>query len=156
MSININVVVQSGIVKWPALRYGTDGKPEFRFVLYRETQNAEGQTFPLSIPCCAVSGTAERLATELDEGDFVVVTQGELVYRKRDTKDGEKSRLEILVWRVQKGEPGLGGASVVMDAPADPSDEPPEPSDEPPARTEQKKGKPHYPKWKPESTGSVN
>jgi hypothetical protein len=29
----------------------------------------------------------------------VVITSGELVYRKRDTRDGEKSRLEILVWR---------------------------------------------------------
>jgi single-stranded DNA-binding protein len=131
MSININVVVQSGIVKWPALRYGTDGKPEFRFVLYRETQNAEGQTFPLSIPCCAVSETAERLATELDEGDFVVVTQGELVYRKRDTKDGEKSRLEILVWRVQKDNAALATSAV---APLSADHAESEPTTEPPAK----------------------
>ena len=31
----------------------------------------------------------------------IVITSGELVYRKRDTRDGEKSRLEILVWRAQ-------------------------------------------------------
>ena len=48
--ININAVIQSGIVKWPALRYDGNSRPEFRFTLYRETQNAEGQTFPLSIP----------------------------------------------------------------------------------------------------------
>jgi single-stranded DNA-binding protein len=124
MNLNVNVVVQSGIVKWPSLKYGPTDSPEYRFTLYRETQNADGQTFPLSIPCCAVSGTAERLASETDEGDFIVVTQGELVYRKRDTKDGEKSRLEILVWRVQKGEP-LAEASVAMDATSEPTPEPP-------------------------------
>jgi hypothetical protein len=125
MSLNVNVVVQSGIVKWPSLKYGPNGSPEYRFTLYRETQNAEGQTFPLSIPCCAVSGTAERLASETDEGDFIVVTQGELVYRRRDTKDGEKSRLEILVWRVQKGESNLVGALVVTEPMLEPAPEPP-------------------------------
>lgn len=68
MSITINAVIQSGTVKWPALRYDVSGKPEFRFVLYREMQNAEGQTFLLSIPCCSPGATGERLATELDEG----------------------------------------------------------------------------------------
>jgi hypothetical protein len=67
MNLNVNVVVQSGTVKWPSLKYGTNGQPEYRFTLYRETQNAEGHTFPLSIPCCAVAGTAERLASETDE-----------------------------------------------------------------------------------------
>ena len=89
MSITINAVIQSGLVKWPALRYDGSGKPEFRFVLYRETTNAEGQVFPLSIPCCSPGSTGERLAEELSEGDFVVVTVGELVYRKRETKAGE-------------------------------------------------------------------
>jgi hypothetical protein len=42
----------------------------------------------------------------------VVITVGELVYRWRDTKDGEKSRLEILVWRVQKDGAALATASV--------------------------------------------
>jgi hypothetical protein len=60
MSVNINVVVQSGIVKWPALRYDGNGRPKFRFTLYRETANADGQVFPLSIPCCSPGGTGER------------------------------------------------------------------------------------------------
>ena len=107
MSITMNAVIQSGVVKWPALRYDGSGKPEFRFVLYRETTNAEGQTFPLSIPCCSPGATGEWLAAELDESDFVVITVGELVYRRRDTKAGEKSRLEILVWRVQKDDTAL-------------------------------------------------
>jgi hypothetical protein len=127
MTLSINVVVQSGVVKWPALRYDASGKPEFRWTLARSTPGAEGQTFTLSIPCCAVGVTAERLATEIDDGDFIVITQGELVYRKRDTREGEKSRLEILVWRVQKGEPHLAGASVVTEptpAPAKPRKRP--------------------------------
>jgi hypothetical protein len=40
-------VVQSGTVKWPSLKYEPNGSPEYRFTLYRETQNADGQTFPL-------------------------------------------------------------------------------------------------------------
>jgi hypothetical protein len=42
MSISINVVVQAGIVKWPALHYDAQGRPEFRFTLYREATNARG------------------------------------------------------------------------------------------------------------------
>jgi hypothetical protein len=34
--IVINVVVQSGVVKSPALRYGIDDKPRFRFTLLKE------------------------------------------------------------------------------------------------------------------------
>jgi single-stranded DNA-binding protein len=131
MSITINAVIQSGIVKWPALRYDGSGKPEFRFVLYRETTNAEGQTFPLSIPCCSPGATGERLAEELNEGDFVVVTVGELVYRRRDTKDGEKSRLEILVWRVQKDDAALATSAV---GPLSADHAEPESTTEPPAK----------------------
>ena len=54
MNLTVNVVVQSGVVKWPSLKYGSNGQPEFRFVLFRETESAQG-TFGLSIPCCAVS-----------------------------------------------------------------------------------------------------
>jgi single-stranded DNA-binding protein len=100
MNVDINVVVQSGVVRYPALRYNEQSKPEFRFVLTRTTE-MNGQTFTLSIPCCAVGATAEKLAGEIDEGHAIVITAGELVYRKRDTKDGPKSRLEILVWRCQ-------------------------------------------------------
>jgi hypothetical protein len=42
------------------------------------------------------------LAGELDDGMSLVITAGELVYRRRDTKEGERSRLEILVWRAHQ------------------------------------------------------
>jgi predicted RNase H-like nuclease len=74
MSITINTVLQSGTVKWAALRYDASGKPEYRFVLYRETTNADGHVFPLSIPCCNPGTTGERLADDLTEGDFIVIT----------------------------------------------------------------------------------
>lgn len=142
MSININVVVQSGVVKWPALRYDGVGRPEFRFVLYRETQNAEGQVFPLSIPCCSPGATGERLAEELSEGDFIIVTVAELVYRRRETKEGEKSRLEILVWRVQKDDAALA-TSGAAERSADHTRN--ELTTEPPPKVR----KPRYPKWRP-------
>jgi hypothetical protein len=141
MSITINAVMQSGIVKWPALRYDAGSRPEFRFVLYRETQNADGHVFPLSIPCCSPGSAGERLAEELNEGDFVVVTVGELVYRRRETKEGEKSRLEILVWRIQKDDSALSGVSATAEVPETASTTEP--------RVESKKGKARYPKWKP-------
>lgn len=138
MTLNINAVIQSGIVKWPALRYDSGSKPEFRFVLCRETQNTDGQTFALSIPCCAVGATSEKLAADLDEGMFVVVTVGELCYRKRQTKAGEMSRLEILVWRVQVGDASVPGAAVAARAETgttpEPSDEQPMPAAKPPRR----------------------
>jgi hypothetical protein len=37
MNVDINVVVQSGVVRYPSLRYNEQGKPEFRFVLTRTT-----------------------------------------------------------------------------------------------------------------------
>src|SRR5262245_15942990 len=120
MSLNINVVVQSGVVQWPALRYDAQGKPEFRWTLVRQTTSADGQVFTLSLPGGAVGKTAEQLAADLNEGDSIVVTQGELVYRKRQTKTGEQSRLEILAWRVQQVRPEVLGASVVTEA-AEPS-----------------------------------
>jgi hypothetical protein len=150
MSVIVNAVIQSGMVKWPGLRYDGNGRPEFRFVLYRETTNAEGQTFPLSIPCCSPGATGERFATELDEGDFVVVTVGELVYRRRDTKDGEKSGLEILGWRVQKDDTALA-----TPAAAAPSADHVEPEPDPKPR------KPRLPKhlqrpWTPHGLVSEN
>ena len=53
----MNAVPQSGIVQWPVSRYSPDGKPGSRFALYREAQNPDGQTFPLSIPVCTVGTT---------------------------------------------------------------------------------------------------
>ena len=78
-----------------------------------------------------MSGTAEHLAEELNEGDFIVVTTGELVYRKRQTKAGELSRLEILVWRVQKDDAALATSAVALLS-ADHGE--PESTTEPPAK----------------------
>jgi single-stranded DNA-binding protein len=95
--MSINLVVLDGIVKSPALRYATDGKPEFRF-----TPQQEENGFHLWLPCCAVGSAAERLASELEDGQQIVITSGKLCYRKRQTKMGEQSRLEVLVWSVER------------------------------------------------------
>jgi single-stranded DNA-binding protein len=95
--MSLNLVVQDGIVQSPALRYGPDGKPELRFTL----DQRDGE-FHLWLPCCAVGSAAERLASELEDGQHVVITSGKLYYRKRTTKAGEHSRLEILVWTVDQ------------------------------------------------------
>ena len=89
----INLVVQDGVVKSPGLRYATDGKPEFRFTLIQTEKD-----WPLYRPCCAVGAAAERLASEIEDGQHVVISSGKLCYRKRQTKLGEQSRMEILVW----------------------------------------------------------
>jgi single-stranded DNA-binding protein len=143
MNVDINVVVQSGIVRYPALRYNEHGKPEFRFVLTRTTQGPDGHTFTLSIPCCAVAGTAEKLAGDLDEGMSIVITAGELVYRKRDTKEGEKSRLEILVWRAQVERSALAGVAQDERSDTDPS---PGMSDDSANAPEPKVRRPRYPR----------
>jgi hypothetical protein len=64
-----------------------------------------------------------------------------VVVQSSIAKAREKSRLEILVWRVQKGEPNLARASVVTQAPAK--------VNEPPARTEPKPRQPPDLTWKP-------
>jgi single-stranded DNA-binding protein len=92
----VNLVVADGVVKSPALRYGDDGKPEFRWTLQQEENG-----FRLFLPCCALGSAAERLAEQINEGDHIVITSGRLTYRKRSTKLGEQSRLEILAWSVE-------------------------------------------------------
>ena len=86
----INLVAQSGVVKWPSLKYNAKGQPEFHFVL------AKSGAYAWSMPCCAIGHTAEKLAGDLDEGMPVLISAAELCYRKRDTKAGEVSRMEIL------------------------------------------------------------
>ena len=86
-----------GIVQHPALRYDEHSKPEFRFTL----QQMEKE-WPLYLPCFSPGAAGERLASEIDEGDHVVITSGKLAYRKRQTKAGEVSHLEILVWAVDR------------------------------------------------------
>jgi single-stranded DNA-binding protein len=93
----VNIVVQDGVVKSPTLRYATDGKPEFRFTLVQQEKD-----WPLYLPCCAVGAAAERLASEIEDGQHVVISSGKLCYRKRTTKAGEQSRMEILCWQVDR------------------------------------------------------
>jgi hypothetical protein len=95
--MSLNLVVVDGVVKNPALRYGADGRPEFRFTLVQQ----EG-SWPLYIPCCAMGSAAERLASEIEADMHIVITSGKLCYRKRETKLGEQSRMEILVWSVER------------------------------------------------------
>jgi single-stranded DNA-binding protein len=95
--MSVNIVVQDGVVKNLALRYGTDGKAELRLTLL-QVENG----FTLYLPCCALGNVAERVAEQINEGDHIVITSGRLTYRKRSTKLGEQSRMEILVWSVER------------------------------------------------------
>ena len=94
--MSVNVLVQDGVVKSLALRYATDGKAELRFTLVQTEKD-----WPLYLPCTAGGATAERLASEIEDGQHIVITSGRLCYRKRTTKAGEQSRLEILCWSVE-------------------------------------------------------
>jgi hypothetical protein len=89
--VALNLVVVDGVVQSPALRYDVNSKPEFRFTLRQIEKD-----WPLYLPCRAVGAAAERLASAFDEGQHVVITSDKLCYRKRQTKLGEQSRLEIL------------------------------------------------------------
>jgi hypothetical protein len=93
----INLVVQDGIVQHPALRYDSNSKPESRFTLVQTEKD-----WPLYLPCPAVGSAAERLASEIEDGQHIVITSAKLAYRKRATKAGKVSRLEILVWAVDQ------------------------------------------------------
>jgi hypothetical protein len=95
--MRINLVILDGLVKSPALRYDADGNPEFRFTLRQQEKS-----WPLYLPCCAVGSAAERLASEIDADMHIVITSGKLCYRKRETKLGEQSRMEILVWAADR------------------------------------------------------
>ena len=95
--MSVNVVIQSGLVKSPALRYDHQSRPEFRFTL----EQRDGD-FCLWLPCFTPGAAAERLAGELEDGMSICITSGRLAYKKRTTKSGEVSRLEILVWAVDR------------------------------------------------------
>jgi hypothetical protein len=86
---------------------------------------------------------AERLAEQINDGDHIVITSGRLTYRKRSTKLGEQSRMEILVWAVDRlsesSQEERSGASEGKDI-APESIDAPEPA---PASTVRKRG---YPK----------
>jgi hypothetical protein len=95
-----NLTVQSSTVKSLALLYDSNSKPELRFTLVQMEKD-----WPLYLPCCAVGSAAERLAGEIEEGQYIILTSAKLCYRKRSTKLGEQSRLEILVWAVDRLSP---------------------------------------------------
>jgi hypothetical protein len=90
--VSINVASLSGIVNRPALR----------FTLVQQESMADGRTMTLYVPCCAAAHSAERLTSELEDGQAIVITSGKLVYRKRDTKLGEQHRMEVLVRTVDQ------------------------------------------------------
>ena len=95
--MSINLTVQDGVVKSPALRYDSNSKPELCFTLVQTEKD-----WPLYLPCTAVGAAAERLASEIEDGQHIVISSGKLCYRKRTTKLGEQSRMEILVWQVDR------------------------------------------------------
>jgi hypothetical protein len=91
--MSTNLVIQDGVVKSLAMRYDANSKPELRFTLVQTEKE-----WPLYLPCFCPGAAGERLANELEDGQHILVTSGKLSYRKRTTKAGEVSRLEILVW----------------------------------------------------------
>ena len=93
----VNLTVQSGIVKSPALRYDSNSKPEFRFTLMQQEKD-----WPLYLPSCAVGSAAECPASEMEDGQHIIVSSGKPRYRKCTTKLGEQSRMEIFVWTVDR------------------------------------------------------
>jgi hypothetical protein len=91
--MSINMVVASGLLKSPALRYATEGKPEFRFTLVQMEKD-----WPLYLPCCAVGAAAERLAGELEADMHILVTSGKLCYRS-----GRPSWVSRAGWKSSSG-----------------------------------------------------
>jgi hypothetical protein len=98
----INLVVLDGVVKSLALKYDQQLRPELRFTLEQTEHATDGKPWTLYLPCVAVGSAAERLASEIEDGQHVVISSGKLCYRKRQTKLGEQSRMEILVWSIDR------------------------------------------------------
>ena len=94
----INLVVLDGVVKSLALKYDQQLRPELRFTLEQTEHATDGKPWTLYLPCVAVGSAAERLAGEIEDGQHIILTSAKLCYRKRTTKLGEQSRMEILVW----------------------------------------------------------
>jgi hypothetical protein len=134
--MSLNVVIIDGVASHIALRYDEFSKPELRWTLTQTEKD-----WPLYLPCFSPGAAGERLASEIEDGSHVVITSGKLAYRKRDTKAGPQSRLEILVWsidrlsespQVARSDVGEGG----------------EPGDEPVQVPEVKVRRPRYPKFR--------
>ena len=98
--MSINVVVLDGVVQHLALRYDEHSRPELRFTLQATDHATDGKPWTSYWPCTASGSAAERLAGEITDGEHIVLTSAKLCYRKRSTKLGEQSRLEVLVWQV--------------------------------------------------------
>ena len=93
----VNSILLDGVIERLALRYDDAGRPELRCTV----KHTKGE-WPLYVPACAVGSTAERLTEEIAEGDHILITSGQLCYRKRPTKGGgDVSRLELLMWAVE-------------------------------------------------------
>jgi hypothetical protein len=93
----VNTILLDGVIERLALLYDDAGRPELRCTV----KHTKGE-WPLYVPACAAGATAERLAQEITEGDYILITSGQLCYRKRTTKSaGEVSRLELLMWSVE-------------------------------------------------------
>jgi hypothetical protein len=147
--LSINIVLLDGEVKSPALRYGADGKPEYRFTLVQQEHTTDGRTIQLYWPCCALAAAAERLAGDIEDGQHIVITNGKLCYRKRSTKLGEQSRMEVLVWSCERLTTSPQAARSATGEGGEQGDEPtrvPEPS----------KKRHRYPKWKPSAVVEPN
>jgi hypothetical protein len=145
--LSINLVVLDGVAQHVALRYDEHSRPELRFTLEQVEHATDGKPWTLYLPCVAVGSAAERLAGELEDGEHIILTSTKLCYRKRSTKLGEQSRMEILVWTVDRL------TELAQDERTDP-DEGRDQGNEPPMRPEPNKGRPRYPKWKPEPAAS--
>ena len=143
----LNLVVIDGIVSSLALRYGADGKPELRFVLGQRQE-----AWSLYVPCCAVGATAERLAAELEDGQHLVITSGKLCYRKRTGKLGEASRMEILVWALERFTESPQDARSAPDASNAPSPREIVAPEGESATMSPTKSRPRYPRWKAQPT----
>jgi hypothetical protein len=94
----VNIVVLDGVAQHVALRYDEHSRPELRFTLTQVEHATDGKPWTLYLPCVTSGSAAERLASEIVEGQHIILTSAKLCYRKRTTKLGEQSRMEILVW----------------------------------------------------------
>ena len=74
----VNMTVQSGVVKSPALRYTSDGKVEYRFTLMQQEKD-----WLLYLPCFAPGAAGERLHEQLDEGMTIVIKRQARVQKAR-------------------------------------------------------------------------
>jgi hypothetical protein len=109
----VNIVVLDGVAQHVALRYDEHARPELRFTLQATDHATDGKPWTSYWPCTASGSAAERLAGEITAGEHIVLTSAKLCYRKRSTKLGEQSRLEVLVWTVDKlSDDSASGGSV--------------------------------------------